>query len=70
MKLRFDINTKSQPDPFIFDDNGNETVLTNITPRKLKNYLIGLQNYRAQYRPAGPPIHSEDDRHDLSPNAM
>lgn len=54
----------------VFDDSGIETVLTDITPKKLEKYLIGLQNYRAQYRPVDPPIHSGDDRHDLSPNAM
>lgn len=54
----------------VFDDNGIETVLTDIPPKKLEKYLIGLQNYRAQYRPVDPPVHSGDDRHDLSPNAM
>ena len=53
----------------VFDDSGIETVLTDITPKKLEKYLIGLQNYRAQYRPVDPPIHSGDDRRALSPNA-
>ncbi len=53
----------------IFNDNQNEIVLTDITPKKLEKYLTGLQNYHAQYRPVDPPIHSGDDRHDLSPNA-
>ena len=60
----------SEKNIVIFNDTENETVLTDTSPKKLEKYLIGLKNYRAQYRPVDPPIHSGDDRHDLSPNAM
>ncbi len=59
----------SEKNIVIFNDNENETVLTDITPKKLERYLIGLQNYRAQYMPIDPPTHSEDGRRALSPNA-
>ena len=52
-----------------FEDEGIHTVLTNMTPAKFNKYLIGLQNYRAGYRPVHPPVHSEDVPRDLSPNA-
>ena len=54
----------------IFDDEGIQTILTDTTLQDFRKYLIGLQNYRAGYRPADPPAHSEDDPRDLSPNAM
>ena len=53
----------------LFYDNNTEIILTDTSPEKLKNYLIGLQNYRAQYMPIDPPTHFGDDRHDLLPNA-
>lgn len=53
----------------IFNDEGNETVLTDTTVKKFKRYLIGLQNYRARYTPIDPPTHSGDAPHGPSPNA-
>ncbi len=47
----------------IFNDDGIQTILVNTTPQKLKKYLIGLQNYRAGYRPIDPPVHFGDGPH-------
>ena len=53
----------------VFDDEGNQTILTDTTPEKVRHYLMGLHNYRAGYRPVHPRVHSGDAPHDPSPNA-
>lgn len=60
---------QAQNNLLMFEDFENQTILTDTTPEKLKRYWIGLQSYRAGYRPADPPVHSGDDPRDPLPNA-